>query len=77
MLREDNSNYKLSYKTGWGVGENGDQIGWIVGWIEENRHPYFFVLNIESADPKIDMVNSRMSLLKSILSNLGFFEGKK
>jgi len=77
MLHEDNSNYKLSYKTGWGVRENGDQIGWIVGWIEENRHPYFFVLNIESPDPKIDMVNSRMKLLRSILASLGFFEGKK
>lgn len=77
MLREDNSNYKLSYKTGWGVRENGDQIGWIVGWIEENRHPYFFALNIESPDPKIDMVNTRMNLLRSILTSLGFFEGKK
>jgi beta-lactamase class D len=77
MLREDNANYKLSYKTGWGNNENGNEIGWIVGWIEENKHPYFFVLNIESTDKKIDMMNVRMKILKSILSQLGFFQGKK
>jgi beta-lactamase class D len=77
MLREDNSNYKLSYKTGWGKNENGDELGWVVGWIEENKHPYFFVLNIESADHHIDMANVRMKILKGILTQLGFFQGKK
>ena len=77
MLREDNSNYKLSYKTGWGKTENGKELGWIVGWIEENRHPYFFVLNIESPDGHIDMMNVRLKILKEILSQMGFFKGKK
>jgi beta-lactamase class D len=77
MLWEDNSNYKLSYKTGWGNSEDGHEIGWVVGWIEENRHPYFFVLNLESADPDIDMVNVRMRVLKGILGQLGFFHGIK
>ena len=77
MLQESNSNYKLSYKTGWGNTENGHELGWVVGWIEENTHPYFFVLNIESADRNIDMKKVRLSVLKSILKNLGFFEGKK
>jgi beta-lactamase class D len=77
MLREDNANYKLSYKTGWGNKEDGHEIGWIVGWIEENKHPYFFVLNIESPDPKIDMINVRMTILKGILQQLGFFQGKR
>jgi beta-lactamase class D len=77
MLREDNANYRLSYKTGWGNSENGHEIGWIVGWIEENRHPYFFVLNMESTDKNIDMVTVRLRLLKSILSKYGFFQGKK
>jgi beta-lactamase class D len=77
MLRENNANYKLSYKTGWGNKENGNEIGWIVGWIEENKHPYFFVLNIESPDHKIDMMNVRINLLKNILKQLGFFEGKR
>lgn len=76
MLREQNSNYKLYYKTGWGTLENGHDLGWVVGWIEENRHPYFFVLNVETTQkdrvPKI-----RLKLLKDILAHLGFFNGKK
>jgi beta-lactamase class D len=77
MLRESNANYQLSYKTGWGDKENGNSIGWVVGWIEENKHPYFFVLNLESPDRNIDMTKVRMNILKGILKQMGFFEGKK
>ena len=76
MLFENNANYKLAYKTGWGFTEQNHSLGWIVGWIEENKHPYFFVLNVESADPNYDMMPARMKILKDILTQLGFFEGK-
>jgi beta-lactamase class D len=77
MLFENNANYRLGYKTGWGFDKKtGNSIGWIVGWIEENDHPYFFVLNIESSDPDFDMVKVRMKMLKDILKQFGFFEGK-
>ncbi|WP_126972539.1 penicillin-binding transpeptidase domain-containing protein [Gynurincola endophyticus] len=77
MLWEDDANYKLSYKTGWGVTEEGNQLGWIEGWIEENNHPYFFVLQIESPDANFDMRSARLDILKKILKQYGFFEGKK
>ena len=76
MLRESNANYQLSYKTGLTYNEKGDQLGWVVGWIEENKHPYFFVLNME-APSNIPLVDTRISILKKILSNQGFFEGKR
>jgi beta-lactamase class D len=76
MLFENNSNYRLAYKTGWGFRENGHSVGWVVGWVEENRHPYFFVLNIESPDRNFDMYKVRIKMLKDILKYLGFFEGK-
>lgn len=76
MLFEDNTNYQLSYKTGWGRNEKGHHLAWIIGWIEENRHPYFFVLNIESADPNADIPVIRMKILKGILGQLGFMQGK-
>ncbi|HET9824607.1 MAG TPA: penicillin-binding transpeptidase domain-containing protein [Chitinophagaceae bacterium] len=76
MLFEDNSNYKLSYKTGWGRDEKGNQLAWVVGWIEENKHPYFFVLNFESADPNADIPTMRMKMLDGILRQLGFMQGK-
>ena len=76
MLQEKNSNYSLSYKTGSGFKENGNSIGWIVGWEEENLHPYFFVLQIEGPHD-MDMKNIRISILKNILTQYGFFQGKK
>jgi len=77
MLFENNANYRLGYKTGWGMWNEKTrrQIGWIVGWIEENRHPYFFVLNIESQDPNIDMPAIQTKMIKDILKEQGFFEG--
>lgn len=76
MVREQNANYKLAYKSGLGNKENGNNIGWMVGWIEENRHPYFFVLNIESAPGK-DITSLRLTMLKAILQQQGFLEGKR
>ena len=75
MLQENNTLYKLSYKTGWGFDEQGT-IGWIVGWIEENRHVYFFVTLVKSPDKNIDMISVRMKILKSILTQYGFFKGE-
>lgn len=76
MIREDNANYQLAYKTGWGARENGNALGWIVGWIEENRHPYFFAMNLEGP-PQTDMKSLRLDILKAILKREGFFEGKR
>jgi beta-lactamase class D len=79
MLFEDKPEYKLSYKTGWGFWDSTHKknIGWVVGWIEENRHPYFFVLNVESPDKDFDMSAIRMKILKDILAKLGFMKGNK
>ncbi|MEO6734594.1 MAG: class D beta-lactamase [Ferruginibacter sp.] len=75
MKQEDNTLYTLSYKTGWGFDENNHSVGWVVGWIEENRHPYFFVTLVKSADPNIDMRTVRLNITKGILKQVGFFQG--
>ena len=77
MLQEENANYKLSYKTGWGISSDGRGIGWITGWIEENRHPYFFVLQLIAPDRQYNMKAACTGILQSILRDHGFFEGKK
>lgn len=76
MQQENNANYRLSYKTGWGFRENGNSIGWVAGWIEENVHVYPFVLNIEGPH-NMDMQTVRMNILNGILKEQGFFQGKK
>ena len=77
MLQEENANYRLSYKTGWGFQPNGKPVGWIIGWIEENKHPYFFSLEVNASNPKFDMRPARINILKGILTQMGFFNGKK
>lgn len=76
MVMESNSNYTLAYKTGWGTTDKEHALGWIVGWIEENKHPYFFVLNIDSPDKNFDMSTIRLKMVKDILKQYGFFEGR-
>lgn len=76
MIQENNTTYQLAYKTGWGQTESGNELGWMVGWIEENRHVYFFALNLESPDHQINMREVRKQVLNAILTDLGFFKGK-
>jgi beta-lactamase class D len=77
MSGESNSNYQLWYKLAQGTKEDGHAIGWFMGWVEENKHPYFFVVNLESADPKKDLGAAGLSVARGILQQLGFFQGKK
>lgn len=75
MEMEKNANYTLAYKTGLGQLPNGRSLGWIIGWVEENRHPYIFALNLDGASD-MDMQTARMKILKDILNQLGFLKGK-
>jgi beta-lactamase class D len=76
MTTESNSNYKLVYKTSR-VLYKDHVLGWVMGWVEENKHPYFFVLNVESPDTHADITGIGNQIVKRILSSMGFFQGKK
>lgn len=76
MLQENTTLYKLSYKTGLGFDEREHSIGWVVGWIEENKHVYFFVTFVKSESKTIDMRTIRMKITKGILDQLGFLKGQ-
>ncbi|MBP6285984.1 MAG: class D beta-lactamase [Ferruginibacter sp.] len=77
MLQDNNTAYKLSYKTGWGFGVDGNAQGWMTGWIEENNHVYFFVTFVKAPDRDTDIATARMNITRGILKQYGFFEGKK
>jgi beta-lactamase class D len=47
----------------------------MAGWIIENKHPYFFALNLEGSH-NLNMQPIRINILKGILKKLGFLEGK-
>ncbi len=72
ILKEENANYKLSYMASADTTQ-GNQA-WVVGYIEENMHPYFFVLHTSATESK-DLQNRNINLLKSILQKEGFFKG--
>jgi beta-lactamase class D len=77
MLQEDDSLYKLSYTTGTGIDEKNNSFGWTLGWIEENRHIYFFVTFIKTPDKTIEVKSTGIKITKSVLKDLGFFKGEK
>ena len=77
MLEEDNTLFKLSYKAGWGYDEQDHSVGWVVGYIEENRHVYFFVTLLKSPDKEKNMKEAGLRITKNILSGMGFFKGEK
>jgi beta-lactamase class D len=89
MPSEGNANYRLYYKTGLGLKEDGHEIGWVLGWIEENKHPYFFVVSLEStgqpgnpstspsAGTAANLPKTGLAITRSILGKMGFFNGTK
>lgn len=73
ILRLDNANYKLSYIVGSDTSRNET---WVLGYVEENKHPYFFVLNT-SATSGESLIPRNITLLKSILLQQGFLKGTR
>ena len=75
LHREGNSKYTLGYNKGIAP-HAGGYVAHINGWIEENKHVYFFSQTTKSKDSTSLMQNSE-AILKSILKEYGYFEGKK
>jgi beta-lactamase class D len=76
MQRESSPIYNLSYVTGTAKDSTGAPIAWVIGWEEERQNPYFFVLNITGAQGE-DVGAKAEPLLKSLLTDQGFFKGLK
>lgn len=73
MVVVNNAQYQLAYQQGNLVRGNRKQA-WVVGWIEENRHVYPFVLSFD-ADLNADTDAIGKKLSEDILRDLGFFKG--
>jgi beta-lactamase class D len=72
IVKEDNANYKLSYILSSDT--NANNAAWVVGYVEENKHPYFFVLNTNALKGD-SLDNQNVQLLKKILLQQGFLKG--
>lgn len=76
MVKEDNSAYKLSYCSASTMDEKNNNVFWCMGWVEENRHVYFFV-NLEKSTGNAVLSQDPMGASRKILEHYGFFQGKK
>jgi beta-lactamase class D len=83
LVLENQANYKLSGKTGLQLGLSltgvpqlsipvSPNLGWFVGYLEQNDNVYFFATNIESANPPENFSAARIEITKKILQRLGF-----
>jgi beta-lactamase class D len=73
MVVENNAQYQLAYQTGMVQYPDKMRV-WVVGWMEENRHVYPFVLHFD-AKPETDHQMVGQKLTKEILTHIGFFKG--
>lgn len=74
ILKEDNASYKLSYIST--TSSNANRQSWVLGYIEENKHVYFFVLSTKSLKSE-DLPHKNIEVLKQILLQQGFLKGRR
>ncbi|MCC5639336.1 hypothetical protein LC593_26635 [Nostoc sp. CHAB 5844] len=68
MIFEKTPSYTLRGKTGWATSVKPN-IGWIVGYLEQNNNVYFFATNIYIKDN--DDVAARIEITRHSLQALG------
>lgn len=75
MLSEQTANYSIRSKTGW-TRENGYNIGWWVGYVENKNGVYFFATRLLKKREKDDTTfgNCRKTITKAIFKELNVME---
>lgn len=68
MVREQTPNYTLRGKTGW-LDSTNPNIGWFVGYLEQNKNLYFFATTIDMRKP--EDAPSRIEITRRSLKDLG------
>jgi beta-lactamase class D len=74
MVVQNNSQLQLAYTIGI-IPQGDKQLVWVIGWIEENRHVYPFVVQFDAklgSDGRV--IGDKLS--RELLEDLGFFKGK-
>jgi beta-lactamase class D len=77
LIKENNAAYTLAYQVANLKTVDGRQQAWVMGWIEENKHVYFFVTYAKFSSASADVNKSSMELTQRILGHYGFFKGEK
>jgi len=77
MSQINNSVYAINYKTAMVKDKSNNDIQWVTGWIEENRHVYFFSTVLKSMPGMQSNEKTAVDITNNILTHYGFFKGKK
>jgi beta-lactamase class D len=77
LIKESNASYQLAYHSSRTLLAGGGEMDWLVGWVEENKHPYFFVVNTSRAAGTPAATAAPIDLLKKMLLQQGFLMGKR
>jgi beta-lactamase class D len=75
MVKDDNTLYKFACKTGLSNESSGKGYAWAIGWVEENRHVYFFVNLIKAVGNEPEKESEEIA--RNILTHYGFFKGNR
>ncbi len=70
MIVEQTPTYTLRGKTGW-VTSTNPNVGWFVGYLEQNNQVYYFATNIDMPNPKL--APARIKITRRCLEMLGLF----
>jgi beta-lactamase class D len=78
MIVEQTPNYILRGKTGWSTHETPN-VGWFVGYLEQNENVYFFATNIDipNRNDAAALLAARLEITRRSLLELGLLEDKK
>ena len=68
MVREQTPGYTLRGKTGW-LNSTKPEVGWFVGYLEQNNNLYFFATTIDMRKP--EDAPSRIEITRRSLKDLG------
>jgi beta-lactamase class D len=70
LVTEKTPSYTIRSKTGWVGFDDGviPQIGWLVGYVEQDKNVYFFATNLEMRDKKD--ASARMAVTRRCLQDL-------
>lgn len=70
MVVEKTPQYTIRAKTGYAFTTNPG-IGWWVGWVEDGDDVFFFAMNIDLPQPKMELLRARFLITKAVLKDLG------
>lgn len=77
MLQRENTLYSLHYAASTSTDSSGNPLAWVSGWVEENRHVFFFVTLIRGDQDPVDLRKTAEDISNAILKDKGYFEGLK